>query len=182
MRLVMTPDRMVIDPLWHNPACGGVYRQRSPRQAGSAAAILLLGTWPGVRWSGATGERSWVTRGSCLAARLMVPSEVLCPPRVRHAKERRAAEIDAHGRSTDEALGIVIGGVGLFTFLSLLSWSSAAPAGVPPHRRRTGEWSGIGLASTLVSALEGGAFLLVGLLGQAAYLWCTHAARIVPGY
>jgi S-DNA-T family DNA segregation ATPase FtsK/SpoIIIE len=79
----------------------------------------------------------------------------------------------------DEALGIVIGGVGLFTFLSLLSWShSAAPVGVAAAP--AANWGGVvghRLASTLVSALGGGAFLLVGLLGQAAYLWCTHAAR-----
>jgi DNA segregation ATPase FtsK/SpoIIIE, S-DNA-T family len=79
----------------------------------------------------------------------------------------------------DKALGIVIGGVGLFTLLSLLSWShSTSPAanwgGVVGHR----------LAGVLVYTLGGGAFLLIALLGQAAYLWFTHAAwqlRLLTG-
>jgi DNA segregation ATPase FtsK/SpoIIIE, S-DNA-T family len=78
----------------------------------------------------------------------------------------------------DEALGLVIGGLSLFILLSLLSWSHAAATG--GGMSPAANWGGaIGhqLASTLVHALGGGAFLLVGLLGRAAYLWCTHARR-----
>jgi len=79
----------------------------------------------------------------------------------------------------DEAFGIVIGGVGMFTLLSLLSWShSASLAGVAASP--AANWGGVvghRLASTLVHTLGGGAFLLIGLLGQVAYLWFTHAAR-----
>ncbi len=71
-----------------------------------------------------------------------------------------------------EALGMVMGGMGLFILLSLLSWcQSAAPAtnwgGVVGHR----------LTSRLVQVLGGGAYLLVGLLWQAAVLWLAHAPR-----
>jgi S-DNA-T family DNA segregation ATPase FtsK/SpoIIIE len=79
----------------------------------------------------------------------------------------------------DEACGIVIGGVGLFALLSLLSWShDASTVGVAASP--AANWGGLvghRLASTLVHTLGGGAFVLIGLLGQAAYLWCTHAAR-----
>jgi DNA segregation ATPase FtsK/SpoIIIE, S-DNA-T family len=72
----------------------------------------------------------------------------------------------------DEALGMVMGGMGLFVLLSLLSWSqSAAPLA---------NWGGVvghGLASALMQVLGGGAFLLVGLLWQAAVLWLTHGSR-----
>jgi S-DNA-T family DNA segregation ATPase FtsK/SpoIIIE len=81
-------------------------------------------------------------------------------------------------RLHDDALGLVFGGLSLFILLSLLSWSHAAAtwAGMPPATN----WAGpIGhrLARTLVGALGGGAFLVVGLLGRAAYLWGTHARR-----
>jgi DNA segregation ATPase FtsK/SpoIIIE, S-DNA-T family len=81
-------------------------------------------------------------------------------------------------RLHEEAFGLVIGGLSLFILLSLLSWSHAASTwgGISP----TMNWGGpVGhrLASTLVHALGGGAFLVVGLLGHAAYLWCTHAQR-----
>ena len=78
----------------------------------------------------------------------------------------------------DEAFGLVIGGLSLFILLSLLSWSHAASTwgGVSP----AANWGGpVGhrLASTLIHALGGGAFLVVGLLGHAAHLWYTHARR-----
>lgn len=78
----------------------------------------------------------------------------------------------------DEAFGLVIGGLSLFLLLSLLSWSHAASTwgGVSP----AANWGGpVGhrLASTLIHALGGGAFLVVGLLGHAAHLWYTHARR-----
>ena len=81
----------------------------------------------------------------------------------------------------DEAFGIVIGGVGMFTLLSLLSWShSASLAGVTASP--AANWGGVvghWLASTLVHTFGGGAFLLLGLLGQVAYLRFTHADRQV---
>ena len=72
----------------------------------------------------------------------------------------------------------MIGGLSLFILLSLLSWSHAASTwgGVSP----AANWGGpVGhrLASTLIHALGGGAFLVVGLLGHAAHLWYTHARR-----
>ncbi|MGH8068986.1 MAG: DNA translocase FtsK 4TM domain-containing protein [Candidatus Entotheonellia bacterium] len=79
----------------------------------------------------------------------------------------------------DEALGIVMGGVGLFALLSLLSWSSSASTvgGVAAPAANWGGLVGHRLASTLVHTLGGGAFLLVGLWGHAAYLWLAHAPR-----
>ena len=78
----------------------------------------------------------------------------------------------------DEACGLVIGGLSLFILLSLLSWSHAASTwgGVAP----AANWGGLvghRLASVLVHALGGGAFLVVGLLGHAAHLWYTRARR-----
>ena len=78
----------------------------------------------------------------------------------------------------DEAFGLVIGGLSLFILLSLLSWSHAASTwgGVAP----AANWGGLvghRLASVLVHALGGGAFLVVGLLGHAAHLWYTRARR-----
>jgi DNA segregation ATPase FtsK/SpoIIIE, S-DNA-T family len=72
-----------------------------------------------------------------------------------------------------------MGGVGLFALLSLLSWSSAASAvgGVASPAANWGGLVGHWLASALVHALGGGAFLLVGLWGHAAYLWLAHAPR-----
>jgi DNA segregation ATPase FtsK/SpoIIIE, S-DNA-T family len=72
-----------------------------------------------------------------------------------------------------------MGGVGLFALLSLLSWSSAASAvgGVASPAANWGGLVGHRLASALVHALGGGAFLLVGLWGHAAYLWLVHAPR-----
>jgi S-DNA-T family DNA segregation ATPase FtsK/SpoIIIE len=77
-----------------------------------------------------------------------------------------------------EAFGLVLGGLSLFILLSLLSWSHAASTwgGVAP----AANWGGLvghQLASVLVHALGGGAFLVVGLLGQAAHLWYTRARR-----
>ena len=78
----------------------------------------------------------------------------------------------------NEAFGLVIGGLSLFILLSLLSWSYAASTwgGVAP----TANWGGLvghRLASVLVQALGGGAFLVVGLLGHAAHLWYIRAQR-----
>jgi len=79
----------------------------------------------------------------------------------------------------DEAFGIIIAGVGIFTLLSLVSWSQSASLpgmAVSP----AANWGGVvghRLASALVYAFGAGAFLLIGLLGQAAYLWFTHAAQ-----
>jgi DNA segregation ATPase FtsK/SpoIIIE, S-DNA-T family len=79
----------------------------------------------------------------------------------------------------DEALGIVMGGVGLFVLLSLLSWcqSSAAwgSAGAPPAN-----WGGVvghWLAGTLVRIVGISAFLVVGLLWQAAVLRLLPVSR-----
>ena len=88
------------------------------------------------------------------------------------ASERRPALL------CDEAFGLVIGGLSLFILLSLLSWSHAASTlgGVSP----SANWGGpVGhrLASMLIQALGGGAFLVVGLLGHAAHLWYTCARR-----
>jgi DNA segregation ATPase FtsK/SpoIIIE, S-DNA-T family len=78
----------------------------------------------------------------------------------------------------DEAFGLIIGGLSLFLLLSLLSWSHAASTwGVSPPAANWGGPVGHRLASALISALGGSAFLVVGLLGHAAYLWCTHAGR-----
>jgi S-DNA-T family DNA segregation ATPase FtsK/SpoIIIE len=79
----------------------------------------------------------------------------------------------------DEALGIVMGGVGLFALLSLLSWSASASTvgGVVSPATNWGGLVGHRLASTLVHTLGGGAFLLVGLWGHAASLWFAHAPR-----
>jgi S-DNA-T family DNA segregation ATPase FtsK/SpoIIIE len=78
----------------------------------------------------------------------------------------------------DEALGLVMGGLGIFALLSLLSWSHAASTwGAATPAANWGGPVGHRLASALVHALGGGAFLLVGLLGHAAYLWYTHARR-----
>lgn len=86
----------------------------------------------------------------------------------------------------DEALGIVIAGVGMFTLLSLLSWShSTSLTGVAASP--AANWGGVvghRLASTLVYTLGGGAFLLIAVLAQVAYLWFTHAAwqlRLLTG-
>jgi DNA segregation ATPase FtsK/SpoIIIE, S-DNA-T family len=79
----------------------------------------------------------------------------------------------------DEALGMVLSGVGLFALLSLLSWCQSASAPGPPASPAA-NWGGLAghrLASTLVDALGGGAFLLVGLLWHAAFLWLSHAPR-----
>jgi DNA segregation ATPase FtsK/SpoIIIE, S-DNA-T family len=90
----------------------------------------------------------------------------------------RVAPVRRPVRLHEEAFGLVIGGLSLFILLSLLSWSHAAATwgGMAP----TMNWGGpVGhrLASTLVHILGGGAFLVVGLLGYAAYLWCTPARR-----
>jgi S-DNA-T family DNA segregation ATPase FtsK/SpoIIIE len=79
----------------------------------------------------------------------------------------------------DEALGLVLGGVGLFGLLSLIAWCQSASAlgeGAAP----AANWGGLvghRLASTLVDALGAGAFLAVVLLWHAAFLWLTHAPR-----
>jgi DNA segregation ATPase FtsK/SpoIIIE, S-DNA-T family len=78
----------------------------------------------------------------------------------------------------DAAWGLVIGGLSLFILLSLLSWSHAASLwmGASPATN----WGGLvghQLASTLIHALGGGAFVLVGLLGHAAHLCYTHTWR-----
>jgi S-DNA-T family DNA segregation ATPase FtsK/SpoIIIE len=78
----------------------------------------------------------------------------------------------------DEAFGLVIGGLSLFILLSLLSWSRAAS--ISGDVSPAANWGGpVGhrIASTLIHALGGGAFLVVGLLGHAAHLCYTHARR-----
>ncbi len=79
----------------------------------------------------------------------------------------------------DEACGLVLGGIGLFLLLSLLSadrsasaWRGTASPG--------GNWGGLvgsWLAWSLTQALGSGAWLVVGLLWQAAYVWISHAPR-----
>jgi S-DNA-T family DNA segregation ATPase FtsK/SpoIIIE len=79
----------------------------------------------------------------------------------------------------DEALGIVMGGVGLFLLLSLGSADPSTPV-LTDMVSPEANWGGLvghWLASTLTYALGAGAFVLVGLLWQAAFLWITHASR-----
>jgi S-DNA-T family DNA segregation ATPase FtsK/SpoIIIE len=84
----------------------------------------------------------------------------------------------------DELGGIVLGGGGVFLLLSLFSWAPAASdAGwsVPP----TANWGGvIGhlLASALSAMVGGGAWLIVGLMWQAALLCLTHAPPLQRVY
>jgi DNA segregation ATPase FtsK/SpoIIIE, S-DNA-T family len=79
----------------------------------------------------------------------------------------------------DEACGIVLAGVGVFLLLSLLSGEQSAAA----WRATTapgGNWGGLvghWLARSLTQVLGSGAFLVVGLLWQAAALWMSHAPR-----
>src|SRR5262245_19742541 len=82
-------------------------------------------------------------------------------------------------RFHDEACGLLIGGLSLFSLLSLLSWGHSVSrwGGAVPTANWGGEL-GHWLASALVLSLGGGAFLVVGLLGQAAYLLSTHAVRL----
>jgi DNA segregation ATPase FtsK/SpoIIIE, S-DNA-T family len=72
-----------------------------------------------------------------------------------------------------------MGGVGLFLLLSL--WSAErSPAAMADTASPVANWGGLvghWLASTLTYALGGGAFVLVGLLWQAAFLWITRAPR-----
>jgi DNA segregation ATPase FtsK/SpoIIIE, S-DNA-T family len=87
----------------------------------------------------------------------------------------------------DVAFGIIIGGGGLFTLLSLLSWSHSASL-ASMAASPAANWGGVvghRLAGVLVYTLGGGAFLLMGLLGQAAYLCFIHAAwqlRLLTGF
>jgi S-DNA-T family DNA segregation ATPase FtsK/SpoIIIE len=76
----------------------------------------------------------------------------------------------------DELCGIVLGGSGVFLGLSLLSWAPAASEPAWPGAN----WGGLigqTLAGALAFALGSGAWLVVGLLGQAAWLCLTHASR-----
>jgi DNA segregation ATPase FtsK/SpoIIIE, S-DNA-T family len=72
-----------------------------------------------------------------------------------------------------------MGGVGLFLLLSL--WSAGrSPAAMADTVSPVANWGGLvghWLASALMYALGGGAFVLVGLLWQAAFLWITRAPR-----
>jgi S-DNA-T family DNA segregation ATPase FtsK/SpoIIIE len=77
---------------------------------------------------------------------------------------------------------MVMGGVTLFALLSLLSWSYTA-ATVGEVALPAANWGGVvghRLASALVYTLGGGAFLLLSLLGQAAYRWGVPASRRPP--
>src|SRR5262245_23256550 len=81
-------------------------------------------------------------------------------------------------RFHDEAFGLLSGGLSLFLLLSLLSWSHTHAGGT--WTAPAANWGGIlgqWLASRLFLWLGGGAFLVVGLLGHAAYVWCCHARR-----
>jgi S-DNA-T family DNA segregation ATPase FtsK/SpoIIIE len=79
----------------------------------------------------------------------------------------------------DEALGLVMAGLGVFVLLSLLSWRASAVAlgGAAAPAANWGGVVGHRLAGALVWGFGAAAFLLVGLLGQAAWLWLTHAPR-----
>ncbi len=81
------------------------------------------------------------------------------------------------GSLHDEALGLVLGGVGLFVLLSLVAWCQAAAGGGAAPAANWGGLIGHQLARTLVDALGAGAFLAVVLLWHAAFLWLTHAPR-----
>lgn len=79
----------------------------------------------------------------------------------------------------DELCGIVLGGTGVFLFLSLLSWAPVVSEPGSPAASPT-NWGGVighTLASTLIAALGSAAWLIVGLLGQAALLCLLHAPR-----
>jgi DNA segregation ATPase FtsK/SpoIIIE, S-DNA-T family len=72
-----------------------------------------------------------------------------------------------------------MGGVGLFLLLSL--WSAdRSPSTFTDAVSPAANWGGLvghWLARTLLYVLGGGAFVLVGLLWQAAFLWITRAPR-----
>ena len=78
---------------------------------------------------------------------------------------------------TDELVGIIMGGGGVFLLLSLLSWEQVvAELGGPPLPALN--WGGLVghlLAGTLAHTLGSGSFLMSALLGQAALLWVIHA-------
>jgi S-DNA-T family DNA segregation ATPase FtsK/SpoIIIE len=72
-----------------------------------------------------------------------------------------------------------MGGLGLFLLLSL--WSAdRSPAALADPASPAANWGGLvghWLASTLMYVLGGGAFVVVGLLWQAAFLWITRVPR-----
>jgi S-DNA-T family DNA segregation ATPase FtsK/SpoIIIE len=79
----------------------------------------------------------------------------------------------------DELIGVVMGGGGVFLFLSLLSWAQplAGAASPPTPAANWGGLLGHLLAGTLAAGLGCSAFLLVVLLWQSAWLWLSHAPR-----
>jgi S-DNA-T family DNA segregation ATPase FtsK/SpoIIIE len=94
------------------------------------------------------------------------------------AKTGVAPRVRSVSLLADEAIGIIIGAAGVFLLFSLLSTghalSGATGAAVP-----TANWGGLvghWVASNLLNTFGSGAFLLVGLVWQAAFLTMTHAS------
>jgi S-DNA-T family DNA segregation ATPase FtsK/SpoIIIE len=95
-----------------------------------------------------------------------------------HASEGgHVAAARRHRPLTDELLGIMMGGGGVFLLLSLLSWEHivAAPGRPALPAANWGGLSGHLLAGMLAPAFGSGSVLLSALLWQAALLWIIHA-------
>ncbi len=91
----------------------------------------------------------------------------------------RLASVERPSPLTDAVMGIVMGGVGIFLLLSLLSLAHVQPSG-GRVQLPSANWGGIvgyALANGLSRATGSAAFLVPVLLCQAALVWLIHARR-----